>query len=179
MSCLAKAAAFAHECSAEWAAVAAKGWNPFVNCSNSKTAMLQDVYVRMLLFPCGSLTNRTAVAATFAALARRQRRKGGTMSLLTCSESSSICALLRLLLRPSCHVVLIDFFFHRRNGDIGTIGKPSHTVFGPDIYWQNDCIHPNSFGFTNLFIQFFERYLDDAMGLGANRTRHRPARRDL
>eukprot|EP00035_Acanthoeca_spectabilis_P011178 m.196714 g.196714 ORF g.196714 m.196714 type:complete len:288 (-) comp15257_c0_seq3:255-1118(-) len=136
MSCLAKAAAFAHECSAEWAAVAAKGWNPFVNCSNSKTAMLQDVYVR--------------------GLGEKAKKEGW-------------------------NYVAADMLgiFQYLNGDIGTIGKPSHTVFGPDIYWQNDCIHPNSFGFTNLFIQFFERYLDDAMGLGANRTRHRPARRDL
>jgi len=122
MSCLYKAAQFANECSAQWAAVPAKGWNPFVNCSNTLTAMMQHVYVD--------------------GLGKRAKQEGW-------------------------NYVAADMLgtFQYLNGDTSAIGKPSKTVFGPDIYWQDDCIHPNSFGFNNLFIQFFDRYMDKALGI--------------
>jgi hypothetical protein len=66
-----------------------------------------------------------------------------------------------------------------RNADTGIVGKPSMSVFGPDVYWLTDCIHPNPFGFTNLFIQFFERYLDGQLGLTPKSTPSRGDMRDL
>eukprot|EP00037_Helgoeca_nana_P032518 m.414214 g.414214 ORF g.414214 m.414214 type:complete len:277 (-) comp29278_c0_seq1:527-1357(-) len=136
MGCLHKAAQFAHECSAEWAAVPSGGWGPFVNCSNSKTAMLQNVYVDGL-----------------AKQAKEKKWRYVAADLLG--------------------------IFQYLNADTGIVGKPSMSVFGPDVYWLTDCIHPNPFGFTNLFIQFFERYLDGQLGLTPKSTPSRGDMRDL